>query len=239
MFAIHAAVRKHCDLRPRSRREFLRTGHLGGLLAALRLELRRRRSRIDSTPDAVAVIKSTESDSAAAEGGDGSDSESGQSESEDGGESDGEPPISTILANGPEWWQTSLLVAAIVTVAVFLVLLVIWKPNRFYLPTLLATFFLSFAVTNYFDPRLWHRRMAEACLSMLGASTCLGGLQLKIPVPWASTPILVQLPETHWSIALALATLTAVFAGLHFMSGKTDAQNGLFNRLPHRKKREL
>ena len=197
-----------CSFKPRVPQSSMHPPARSGAPAALR-------SQQDEVSESQAQSNTEQSgsESAAAENvvEDGGDSGS----SEDGEGDDGEPPILVAGDLQPEWWQVSLILAAIVSAAVLAIMLVLWKPNRFFIPILISSFLGSFATCLYFDPRYWYRRMSEACLASLFACNFFAGFSLSIPFGSSTDSLVIQLPESHWSMNIGLAALAALFAVMH------------------------
>lgn len=162
-----------------------------------------------SVPDSA--VGDDESTTESAEGSSGENNGGGDdgSKEDGGGDDDGEPPL--------DWWQWSLIIAAVVTIAELVVLLTVWKLNRYYLPALISTFLAAFGISLMCNPKLWFRRMSEGSFAALCGGQLLGGLSFSIPVPWAPDSFELSIPAPDSTTTLVLGMLTLAFGLMHLV----------------------
>lgn len=188
----------------------------GGLKHVESFDPKPTEARLSKRANDIATVESSTGEVSLA-GGAGDSGSGGGGESEEGGDDDGEPPIVPLMSQPWDWWQTSAVIAAIVTITVFALWCVYGKPNRHLFATLLVVFLTSFGVSVYFNPRLWFGRMAEACLGVLVANHFVAGLKLRFPVSWSSEVFELSIPDTHWSLHVVVGLAMVAFATLHFI----------------------
>lgn len=215
--AITEAMMDHFRRKRRTRRDFVQSAGISvSSVMPIRMEE-------PSTASGATADCSTDSASSACtvatEGGNGG--ESGEESS--GGDDDDDPNGLIGAAFEPEWWQLSLFIAFVITVATTLIILAVWKPNRFTLPIIAVSFLTTFGISLYFNPRLWFRRMAELSATGLLACNTLGGLVINVPL--AAGPLQLTVPSPHWSMNVILGVMVITFGVMHFANSKRQPRS--------------
>ena len=160
----------------------------------------------------TAELPESEASEAKTEGGAGGDSGDEGDEESSGDDDDGEPPRPLVMSGGPEWWQTSLLIAFVITLAIAVLWWLLSK-NRYFAATLLGSFLGVSGLCLYYNPEYWRRRMAAVCLSMFAG---FNGLSIIASCGLFSFTI----PPPDWSANLGLCGLAAWFTWLDYLDRK-------------------